>query len=181
MGGSDVYGPREDTDLLGEAALEEVGAEDVVLEVGSGSGAVAAAVAPEARRVVATDIERAAAEATADRGVPVVRTDLVAGVAGPFSLVLCNPPYLPDDDRTPHDGIDAAVAGGPTGRELVSRFLATVGRVLADDGRILLLVTSATDIGAVRERAEREGYSWSVVAEDRFFFERFVVARLRPR
>jgi release factor glutamine methyltransferase len=173
-----VYGPREDTALLRTAALDEVREDDAVLEVGSGSGAVAAAVADEADSVVATEIGRAASRATADRGVPVVRTDLAAGVTGPFSLVLCNPPYLPDDDRTPDDALDVALAGGPTGRELVARFLGTVGRVLADGGRILLLVTSATDVDAVRDVAAEEGYGWRVVAEDRYFFEEFVVARL---
>lgn len=176
-----VYGPREDTALLREAALDEVGPDDAVVEVGSGSGVVAADVADVADGVVATDVSGAAVRATRDRGVPAVRTDLVAGLTGPFSLVLCNPPYLPDEPATPDDVVDHALAGGPTGRETAVRLLRSAPRVLTPDGRVLLLTTSAAGIDDLRERAEELGYDWSVVAEDRYFFERFVVARLeRP-
>lgn len=177
---SDVYGPREDTALLRAAAVEEAEPDDVVLEVGSGSGAVAAAVDDVAARVVATDVEPAAVRATRARGVPAVRTDLVAGIGGDVDLVLCNPPYLPSEDRTPDDGIATAVEGGPEGRQVAVELLETVGRVMAKRGRLLLLVTSAAGIDEVRSVAVERGFDWTVVASDRYFFEKFVVARLRP-
>jgi release factor glutamine methyltransferase len=163
-----VYPPREDTFLLLRAALREVRPSDRVLEVGTGSGLVAAGLVPRAARVTATDINpHAAAEARA-KGVEAVRTNLFSGLTGPFDLVLFNPPYLPTapEDRI-DDWLEHALDGGPTGRAVIERFIAEVGRVLAPFGRVLLLVSSLTDLDSVREIFARHGFvSFVVDSED---------------
>ncbi|MFP4188358.1 MAG: HemK2/MTQ2 family protein methyltransferase [Halobacteriales archaeon] len=172
----EVYPPSEDTYLLRDAALEDVRSEDAVLEVGTGSGVVAEALADEARCVVATDINRDAVRAARERGVEAVRTDLVAGLDASFDLVVFNPPYLPDDEQTPDDAMADALGGGETGREVAERFLDDVPRVLAPDGRVLLVASS---LSGVEEFEERDGYEAERVASDRYFFEDIVVLRLR--
>ncbi|MCX2818019.1 MAG: release factor glutamine methyltransferase [Methanobacteriota archaeon] len=172
-----VYPPSEDSYLLRDAAVGEVRRDDTVLEVGTGSGFVAKALADEARTVVATDISNEAVRAARERGVSAVRTDLVAALDARFDLVIFNPPYLPDDDTTPDDAMADALGGGETGREVAERFLDTVPRVLAPDGRILLVTSSLSGVEAFEER---EGYEAERVASERYFFEEVVVLRMRP-
>lgn len=120
-----------------------------VLEIGTGSGCIAVAAArafPEAL-VVATDIAPGALEVArvnlARHGltarVALVRTDLCAGLAGPFDLVVTNPPYVPADEAATlppeyrHEPAGALFAGAD-GLQLLPAILAGAGRVLAPDG-----------------------------------------------
>jgi release factor glutamine methyltransferase len=171
----DVYPPAEDTRLLLDAALEEARTDDSVLEVGTGSGVIAEQLAEVASCVVATDINREAVRVARERGVPAVRTDLVACIDFSFSLVVFNPPYLPSSDETPDDSMSRALGGGETGREVAERFLEIVPRVLAPDGRVLLVASS---LSGVEEFEERDDYTVERVVSERYFFEEISVLRL---
>ena len=153
-----VYPVEADTRLLLAAALAEVRPDDRVLEVGTGSGTIATALVPSAD-VMATDINPHAVAAARRLGVEVVRADLLAGIQGPFDFIVFNPPYLPTapEVRVP-DWMERALDGGPTGREVIARFLREAGRVLAPSGRILLLVSSLTGMREVQDLIEAEGY-----------------------
>jgi release factor glutamine methyltransferase len=179
----DVYGPAEDSRLLLEAALERVGGGDLALEVGVGSGFVAERVADgTGARVIGSDLNPAACRAARQRGVETVRTDLVAAFRDDaFDAVLFNPPYLPTPPEIEReDWMERALSGGPDGRRVVDPFLDSVGRVLAPDGRVLLLVSSLTDIKAVSERARTNGLAVGPdpVREESFPFERLVVLEI---
>jgi release factor glutamine methyltransferase len=174
-----VYEPAEDTFLLRDAAIAEVRPDDRVLEVGCGSGAVSAALIGRAERVVATDINPHAVRAARGRGVETVRTDLMAGVRGPFDLVLFNPPYLPTQpEERIDDWLEYALDGGPTGRATIERFAADVGRVLAPFGRVLLLVSSLTDPDEVRRLFAGLGYIVLLAAQERVEDEDLLVLRI---
>ncbi|MDD1653617.1 MAG: class I SAM-dependent methyltransferase [Methanomicrobiales archaeon] len=154
-----VYPVEADTRLLLDAVLAEVRPEDRVLEVGTGSGVIAAALVTVSG-VVATEINPHAAAAARQLGVEVIRTDLLAGIQVPFDLIVFNPPYLPTaPEERISDWLERALDGGPTGREVIARFFGEVGRVLAPGGRILLLISSLTGEAEVRELLETEGYS----------------------
>ena len=174
-----VYEPAEDTFLLRDAALAEVRPDDRVLEVGCGSGAVSAALLGRAASVAATDINPHAVGAGRGRGVETVRTDLMAGVRGPFDLVLFNPPYLPTQpEERIDDWLEYALDGGPTGRATIERFAADVGRVLAPFGRVLLLVSSLTGPDEVRKLFTDLGYIVLLAAEERVEDEDLLVLRI---
>ncbi len=99
--------PRPETEVVVERCLELLRAlpEPRVLDVGTGSGAIALAIADEhaGARVTATDSsEDALAVAREnllrtrlDDRVELVHSDLFAALAGPFDLVVSNPPYVP--------------------------------------------------------------------------------------
>ena len=159
-----VYSPAEDSFLLLRAALAEVRPTDRVLEVGTGSGYVAAGLLDRVAGVVATDINPHAVACARARGVAAVRTDLFAGLSGPFDLVLFNPPYLPTTlEERIDDWLEYALDGGSTGRVVIERFVADVGRVLSPFGRVLLLVSSLTGLDEVRELFARAGFISFVV------------------
>jgi release factor glutamine methyltransferase len=176
-----VYQPAEDTRLLAEAAVEEILGGARVLDVGTGSGYVAATVRDETgASVVGSDLNPYAVAQAVDRGVPVVRADLVAPFReDAFDVVTFNPPYLPrDEDAERDDWMEVALSGGETGREVVEEFLDSVGRVLAPDGFALLLVSTLTGVEAVTEYAADRGFSAVAVREESHPFETLTVLKL---
>ena len=182
---TDVYQPAEDSALLADAACDRLEAGAHVLEVGTGSGYVADRLATETgARVVASDVNPHACgqarERGTDAGVEVVRADLVSPFAdGAFDAVVFNPPYLPTDaDAEWDDWMERALSGGESGREVIDPFLETVGRVLAPDGVVLLLVSSLTGVEAVVETAGEEGFSAVALADESFPFETLTVLEL---
>ncbi len=100
--------PRADTEILVEEALQVARASDRILDVGTGSGAVAVALSWELPRawVVATDRSPGAAAAAAGNAeragvadrVAVLVGDLLEAIRGPFDIVVSNPPYIPEDE-----------------------------------------------------------------------------------
>ncbi len=102
--------PRPETEVLVERCLALVAeiAEPRILDVGVGSGAIALALADERPDALITAVDasvdalalaRENAERTGLAGrVELVRGDLFAGVAGPFDLVVSNPPYVAESE-----------------------------------------------------------------------------------
>lgn len=177
-----VYPIEADTLLLLDAALREVRRGDRVLEVGTGSGYIASALTEAARCVIATEINPHAARMARARGVQVILTDLVSAVRGRFELILFNPPYLPtpEADRK-DDWLELALDGGPTGREVIGRFASSIGELLAPGGRALLLVSSLTGEGEVRELFESRGFAVQVAERMEYEGEELMVMKITRR
>ena len=100
--------PRPDTETLVEAALERIGDDASVLDLGTGSGCVALAIKRERpnARVLATDIDRDCIEVASGNAEALglrMQTgiaDAFCGVPGRFDAVVTNPPYIEPGD--PH-------------------------------------------------------------------------------
>jgi release factor glutamine methyltransferase len=160
-----VYQPEADTFLLLKAARHEVRPEDRVLEIGTGSGTIAAGLSGIST-VVATDINPHAVLCAHAAGIEVVRTDLAFGLKGIFDLILFNPPYLPTEPgERIDDWLEHALDGGRNGRVVIERFAEEIGRVLGPGGRILLLVSDLTGVLEVVELFSRQGFCYNMVAE----------------
>jgi release factor glutamine methyltransferase len=127
--GDGVFVPRPETELLAGWGVERTGAGAVVVDLCSGSGAIAVAIADETRagRVIA--VERSAAalpwlrrNASAYPMIEVVAgdvtdSDLLSELHGAVDVLLCNPPYVPDGTAVPpevaeHDPAEAVFGGG---------------------------------------------------------------------
>jgi len=177
-----VYQPEADTFLLLKTAMAEIRPADRVLEVGTGSGTVAAGL-PDQSRIVATDINPHAAACAREKGLEVIRTDLFAGIRGSFDLILFNPPYLPTQpEERIDDWLEYALDGGVTGRDAIERFAADVGNILAPGGRILLLISSLTGPAEVSAIFEAHDCQVSTIAEESLEDEKLHVLRIiRPQ
>lgn len=150
------------TDVLLEAlAAQPVGPASAVLDVGTGSGALAVAAALRGARVVAVDVApdavRCARVNTLLNGVEerleVRRGDLFAPVAGErFDLVVCNPPYYPG---APADERERPFRAG----DFAPRFAAGLAGHLRAGGAALVVLSSDGDedgfLGAFRAAALR--------------------------
>jgi release factor glutamine methyltransferase len=104
--------PRPETELIVEAALARHGGGIPlsIADVCTGSGCLAIAIAHERplASVVATDISAKALDVArfnasrlhVDSRVVFVETDLLVGVEGIFDLIVSNPPYVPEYERS---------------------------------------------------------------------------------
>ncbi len=178
-----VLVPRPETETLVEAALSlPSGAR--VLDVGTGSGAVALALADERPdlAVWGSDVSPdavAVARLNAERlglAVRFVVADLLDGVAGAFDAVVANPPYVADDDPLPADVAQyepgLALFGGADGLEVVRRLVAGLGGV-----GFVALEVGAGQAGAVAELAAAAGFGRVERRSDLAGIERVVVGR----
>ncbi len=119
--------PRPETELLVETAVALLPARARVLDVGTGSGAVALALKDERPdlRVSASDSSADALQLARANGerlrleVRWLRADLLAGVPDELDAIIANPPYVADSERASlapeivrHEPARALFAGG---------------------------------------------------------------------
>ncbi|MFF3412976.1 HemK2/MTQ2 family protein methyltransferase [Streptomyces sp. NPDC002742] len=145
-----VYRPQADTRLLAdELGRESLGVATQVLEIGTGTGALALSAAARGARVTAVDVSRRAvvtARLNALRHrlpVQVLHGDFAARTRGRrFDVVLANPPYVPSPSPDlPSSGPARAWDAGPDGRVVIDRICESAP-VLLRAGGVLLMVHS---------------------------------------
>ncbi|MDR5683347.1 MAG: peptide chain release factor N(5)-glutamine methyltransferase [Armatimonadota bacterium] len=190
--------PRPETELLVDVALEAIRgiAAPVVVDVGTGSGAVAVVLAvrrPDLR-AYATDVSRAALEVAsgnARRHGVASRVTLLAGHAlvpviergVRAHAVLANPPYVPRHarDELPaeirdHEPPVALLSEGPRGTEIHERIAFQAPRVLLPGGTLAMEVAAKWhQAQAVAELFEGLGFEHVRILRDLAGLERVVV------
>jgi release factor glutamine methyltransferase len=170
-----VMTPRAATEQLVVAALERIGDRPTrVVDVGTGSGALAIALASAAPQVIiyATDTSRFAVALARenvrrhglDERVVVTQGNLLDPVPDPIGLVVANLPYLPEADAARYADLvgepRTAVFAAGDGLEPYRRLLAACAERLSPTGAVVIQlhrrVLSATREELPRLRAEFE-------------------------
>ena len=150
--GPGVLVPRPETELLVEWALELTQPEGRVLDWGTGSGAIALALADEGNAFTITGVDASSAaleyaRRNAERlklEVELIESDGVGAVdQREFDVVVANPPYLRREELASLGPElcfepDAALVAGESGRESHARVVNDAAAVLGADGRVLI-------------------------------------------
>ncbi len=143
--------PRFDTECVCEAALENLPQNARVLDLCTGSGALAVAIKksrPDAQ-VEATELSPEALEMAKRNAlrngtdVKFYLGDLFAGAQGPYDLIVSNPPYIPQKDlETLQEEVKheprMALDGGKSGFDVYDRIINKMTDFLKSDGRLVL-------------------------------------------
>ena len=204
LGRADFYGyeikvdgrvliPRPETELLAEMAVKTAEKGDKVLDLCTGSGCIAVAVAKEGQKlgkdlaVTASDVSEDALEVARENAekngasVTFVKSDFLDGVKGKYNIIVCNPPYIKSGDIT---GLQrevkdfeplSALDGGEDGLDFYRRLAKDAPRKLAKGGTILM----ECGAGQAQEIVKLfKKFDYTMIARDYNGVERFVRAVL---
>ena len=151
--------PRPETEHAVETVLSLASSDSNlrIVDVGTGSGCIALALAKELphAEIHATDISSAALEvarANAARHqlgqrIHFHQTDLLDGLTSPFDLIVSNPPYVGESEE---DQVQLevrkfeprnAVFAGPTGTEVITRLIAQAHAALRPGGWLVFEIS----------------------------------------
>lgn len=189
-----VLVPRPETEVLVERCLALLDGREAprVVDVGTGSGAIALAIKaarPDAA-VIATDVSADALEvarvnaAALGLEVELAETDLLAGVEGPFAVVASNPPYIREGEVTALEPEVAeyeprlATVAGPSGTEVLERLVAAAPDAL-EPGGWLVVECGAGQAQAVRDLMAAAGAPETFAEADLAGIDRVVGGRWR--
>ena len=193
----DVLVPRPETETIVEAALDRVLRGGLrlerlrVLDIGTGSGALLLALLKEMPNATGTgtDIDAGAlacARANAERHnlagrCSFVAGDMAAGLAGPFDLIVSNPPYVARGEiaRLEPEVRDydpkVALDGGEDGLDAYRAIAAAAPRLLAPDGRLIVELGAGQEL-SVRTLFTNTGLAIVTVRNDLSGIPRALVA-----
>ena len=165
--GPGVLVPRPESELLVEAVLtriEKMNGPVSVVDLGSGSGALALAIATESPQTHVIAVEKSADAihwlkenvSFIDEKVRILESDVATALEGvKCDVVIANPPYIPDNEALPKDVAthEPAVAlfGGPDGMRTPRLFVSAAARLLKPGGFLAIEhhETQAEEVGDV--------------------------------
>jgi release factor glutamine methyltransferase len=172
--------PRPETEVLVETAIERIDRGARVVDIGTGSGCVAATLAFERPdlRITATDVS-VAALAVASRNsrgaVDLVATDVLSAFVRDFDWIVANPPYIAAADvETLAPEVRSheprrALTPGPSGTEIIARILDQAGRA-----HVILEIAFGQE-QAVRDLAAAHHYEVDQLRNDLASIPRVIV------
>ena len=148
--GPGVLVPRPESELLVESVLthiEKLSGAVSVVDLGSGSGALALAIATEAPQTHVIAVEKSPEAihwlkenvSFIDEKVRILESDVATALEGvKCDVVIANPPYVPDSQELPRDVADhepaVALFGGADGMKSPRLFISAAGRLLKSGG-----------------------------------------------
>lgn len=144
----DVLIPRPETEILVEEILKESLDGKKILDIGTGSGAIAVSLGlNSSAKITASDISEKAIKMAVKNAenlgakVDFIISDLFENIEGKFDIIVSNPPYLTEKE---YDEVDSllyfepknALVGGKEGFEIYQRIIENSKRYLSINGKI---------------------------------------------
>ncbi|MEK6909123.1 MAG: HemK2/MTQ2 family protein methyltransferase [Nanoarchaeota archaeon] len=173
-----VYQPAEDSYLI-ESTIKKYAKNKSVLDICTGSGILAIkALESGAKSVTAVDINQDALDSIKEKRIKKIKSNIFSKVNKKFDLIICNPPYLPENKQEDKES-RLATTGGKKGDEFILKLLKQAKKYLENNGIILLLVSSLTPMKRINNLLEKNKLKSKVIDSKNFFFEKLEVLEIR--
>ena len=180
----DVFEPAEDSYLIQKQIPKDLIGKKV-LDMGTGTGILAITAAKAGAMVTAVDCNKAVlkvAKANAKKEkvkIKFIHSDLFSKVIGEFDLILCNPPYLPEDEIDELIGPSEMYSGGETGRQFIARFVKAAPKQLKKNGKLIIVFSTLTGEKEVLELLKQNGFETKILARQKIPWEELIVIEAR--
>ncbi len=195
-----VFVPRPETEELVEKTLTRipVAGTSHLLDICTGSGAIAIAILRERKQMTGCAIERSRLAATTARAnseeagtsnrltVHLAEAcEFLQSDAGTYDIITCNPPYIPSADidglmvevreYEPREALD----GGPDGLDLLRKLIPLLPPRLRRSGFVMIEYDGAHQSAALRQLLFQSGFAAVTVHKDLAGQDRIVQAALK--
>ncbi len=170
-----MYLPLEDSYFLSselEKFLKNKNKKLNILDIGAGSGIQAKTCLKLGfNKVICADIDNEALSYLKKQKLKAIKSDLFSKIKRKFSLIIFNPPYLPEHKY------DKAkdTSGGIKGDETILDFLNQAKSHMNKDSKILLLLSSLTPRKRINNLIKNLNYKKTKLAEKKLFFEKLEI------
>ncbi|MDD5505169.1 MAG: peptide chain release factor N(5)-glutamine methyltransferase [Candidatus Omnitrophica bacterium] len=188
--------PRPETEILVEAAIEKINQSGItspeVLDLGTGSGCIAVAIAKNfsGADVWASDISTAALQLAEENAglnnveIEFIKSDIFDALKfknHKFDLIISNPPYVSSGElhslsKEIFFEPQMALKAGKDGLDFYRRIIPQAARYLKDDG-LLMFELGLNQAYFVKEMLEKEGFEQLSLIRDYNDIERIVTAK----
>ncbi len=170
MSESEPYPPSEDTFFLADYIKNEKG--ESALDVGTGSGYLAALLEKSFSLVVATDLVFNVLKKHEYFTINNVCCNGADAINQQFDLVICNMPYLNTDDVS-----DVRTDGGKDGLEIPIKIIDSAKSRIKLGGKFVYVTSSLSDFKKLISYTELEGFNVNILAKKKLFFEELILVQ----
>jgi len=167
---SEPYPPSEDTFFLADYIKNEKG--ECALDIGTGSGYLAALLEKSFSLVVATDLVFNVLKKHEYFTTNNVCCNGADALYKQFDLVICNMPYLNTDEI-----LDIRTDGGRDGLEVPMRIISSAKSRVKPGGKFIYVTSSLSNFKKLISYTELDGFNVDILAKKKLFFEESILVK----
>ena len=170
MSESEPYPPSEDTFFLADYIKNEKG--ESALDIGTGSGYLAALLEESFSFVVGTDLSFNVLKKQKYFTTNTICCNGADALNQQFDLVICNMPYLNTDEVS-----DVRTDGGKDGLEIPIKIIDSAKSRIKLGGKFIYVTSSLSDFKKLISYTKLEGFDVSILAKKKLFFEELILVK----
>jgi len=167
---SEPYPLSEDTFFLADYIKNEKG--ECALDIGTGSGYLAALLEKSFSLVVGTDLSFNVLKKQEYFTTNNVCCNGADALHNLFDLVICNMPYLNTDEI-----LDIRTDGGRDGLEAPMKIIGSAKSRIKSGGKFIYVTSSLSDFKKLISYTKLEGFNVNILAKKKLFFEELILVK----
>jgi release factor glutamine methyltransferase len=167
---TEPYPPSEDTFFLADSIKNEKG--ESALDIGTGSGYLAALLEKSFSLVVGTDLNFNILKKHGYFTINNICCNCADALNQEFDLVICNMPYLSTDEI-----LDIRTDGGKDGLEVPMKIISSAKSRIKPGGKFIYVTSSLSNFKKLISYTELEGFNVSIIAKKKLFFEELIIIK----
>jgi len=167
---AEPYPPSEDTFFLADYIKNEKG--ESALDVGTGSGYLAALLEKSFSLVVGTDLSFNVLKKQEYFTTNNVCCNGADALHNLFDLVICNMPYLNTDEI-----LDIRTDGGRDGLEVPMKIIGSAKSRIKSGGKFIYVTSSLSNFKKLIACTKLDGFNVNILAKKKLFFEELILVK----